>query len=324
MPGVNLKNLDLNLLVVFEAIYTAGNISHAANQLAMSQPAVSNALARLRDLVGDPLFARAKRGVEPTSKAQEMIGPVRDALGLIKRQLDGGGDIDLATFKRRFRILMIDALEPILVPPVIKIITDQAPGIQIESLSGYRVDFVDAIKSGTLDLAFFVYPVNEPDIVVVPICTVDVVFVARRGHPKIGKRLDAESFQSLRQIALVPEMRTMNNVDRDLAAHQMPRNIAYMVNRFWSMPALIERSDLIGPMPRRFAEEISKNFDIVIHEAPVAMAEQYLYMVWHAKNNTDAGHRWLREAFLAAIPQADALPSNVTPFKRVKARAKRD
>src|SRR5262245_8771229 len=142
MPGVNLKNLDLNLLVVFEAIYSAANISHAAEQLAMSQPAVSNALARLRDLLNDPLFVRAKRGVEPTSKAQEIIGPVRDALGLIKRQLDSGGALDLATFRRRFRVLMIDTLEPILVPPVLKVVTEQAPGIQIESISGYRIDFV--------------------------------------------------------------------------------------------------------------------------------------------------------------------------------------
>jgi DNA-binding transcriptional LysR family regulator len=323
MPGVNLKNIDLNLLVVFEAIYTAGNISHAADQLAMSQPAVSNALARLRYLVGDRLFVRAKRGVEPTSKAKDMIGPVRDALGLIKRQLDSGNTIDFATFRRRFRILMVDALEPILVPPALEIITDKAPGIQIESISGYRVDFVAEILTGTLDLAFYVYPISEPDIVVVPICPVDVVFIARRGHPKIGKTLDVETFKSLRQIALIPEMRTLSHVDRDLAAHQAPRNIAYMVNRFWSIPPIVERSDLIGPMPRRFAEAVSKNFDIAIYEPPVKMAEQYLYMMWHAKNEHDAGHRWLRETFLAAIPQANASPSNVTPFKRVGTTAKR-
>ncbi|HEU0145470.1 MAG TPA: LysR substrate-binding domain-containing protein, partial [Bradyrhizobium sp.] len=323
MPGVNLKNIDLNLLVVFEAIYTAGNISHAAGQLAMSQPAVSNALARLRDLVGDQLFVRARRGVEPTNKARDLIGPVRDALGLIKRQLDSGDTIDFATFRRRFRILMIDTLEPILVPPVLKILTEKAPGIQIESISGYRVDFVAAILSGTLDLAFYVYPVSEPDIVVVPICPVDVVFIARRGHPMIGKTLDVQTFKTLRQIALVPEMRALTNLDRDLAAHQAPRNLAYTVNRLWSIPPIVERSDLIGPLPRRFAEEVSKNFDIVLYEPPVKMSEQYLYIMWHTKNEHDAGHRWLRETFLAAIPQADALPGKVTAFKRVGTAAKR-
>jgi DNA-binding transcriptional LysR family regulator len=323
MPGVNLKNLDLNLLVVLEAIYTAGNISHAANQLAMSQPAVSNALARLRHLLNDPLFVRARRGVEPTSKAKAIIGPVRDALGLIKRQLEGADMIDFATFRRRFRILMIDTMEPILVPPVLKVMTEKAPGIQIETISGYRVDFVNEILTGTLDLAFYIYPISEPDIVVVPICPVDVVFIARRGHPKIGKTLDVETFKSLRQVALIPELRVFTHIDKDLAAHQVPRDIAYMINRLWSMPPIVERSDLIGALPRRFAEEVSKNFDIVLYEPPVKMAEQYLYMIWHAKNEHDAGHRWLRETFQSAIALSATRTDNVTPFKRPGRRSGR-
>lgn len=312
MPGVNLKNLDLNLLVVFEAIFSAGNISHAAEQLAMSQPAVSNALARLRDLIGDPLFVRAKRGVEPTSRARDMIGPVRDALALIKRQLDKGDTVDLTTLKRRFRILMIDALEPILIPPVMKVLTEEAPGIQIEGIV-YRSDFLDLLKAGTLDLAFFVYPLTDPDIMVLPICPIDVVFVARRGHPRIGRTLDVETFSSLRQIALVPDLRWLNNVQRDLAAQQVQRDVAYAVHRLGSVPAIVERTDLIGPLPRLFAQEMAKNFDIAIHEPPVKMVEQSLYMLWHANNNGDPGHRWLRETFLAALPKAGA--SNVTPLR---------
>jgi DNA-binding transcriptional LysR family regulator len=317
MAGINLKNIDLNLLVVFEAIYTAGNISHAADHLAMSQPAVSNALARLRDLIGDPLFVRAARGVEPTGKAKDMIGPVRDALGLIKRQLDGGQDIDLATFRRRFRVLMIDTLEPILMPPVLKVIIERAPGIQIESVSGYRVDFVNEILTGNLDLAFYVFPVNAPEIVTVPICPVEVVFIARRGHPKIGKTLDLETLKSLKQVTLTPELRAHTNIDRDMVAHRVPRDVAYMINRFWSMPAIVERTDLVGAIPRRFVEEISRNFDIVAYEPPVTISEQYLYMLWHAKNEHDPGHKWLREQMLqaanAAFParaQSDSHPSD--------------
>jgi DNA-binding transcriptional LysR family regulator len=323
MPGVNLKNLDLNLLVVFEAIYSAGNISHAANQLAMSQPAVSNALARLRDLVGDPLFVRAKRGVDPTSKAKGMIGPVRDALGLIKRQLDGGDAIDFATYNRRFRILMIDVLEVILMPPVLKVITDKAPGIVIESISGFRVEYVNEIMNGTLDLGFYVFPVNAPEIVTIPVCAVDAVVVARRGHPKIGKMLDLETFRSLKQVTLTPELRALTHIDQGMAAHQIPRDVAYMVSRLWSLPPIIERSDLVGVLPRRFAEEVAKNFDIVWYDPPIEISEQHLYMMWHAKNEHDAGHRWLRETFLAAIAQAGTPASNVTPFKRSKATAKR-
>src|SRR6195952_4618132 len=119
MSAVNLKNLDLNLLVVFEAIYSAGNISHAATQLAMSQPAVSNALARLRELLNDQLFVRATRGVEPTTKAKAMIGPVREALGLIGTQLGRSGEDDLASYRRTFRISPMDVLEPLIIPPLL-------------------------------------------------------------------------------------------------------------------------------------------------------------------------------------------------------------
>ena len=117
---VNLKNVDLNLLVIFEAVYSTGNISRAADRLSMSQPAVSNALARLRELIDDPLFVRAARGVEPTSKTREMINPVREALGLIGRHLDKGVEIDLSTYKRIFRVIIVDALEPIIMPPLVR------------------------------------------------------------------------------------------------------------------------------------------------------------------------------------------------------------
>jgi DNA-binding transcriptional LysR family regulator len=319
MAGINFKNLDLNLLTVFEAIYSAGNISHAANHLAMSQPAVSNALARLRDLIGDPLFVRANRGVQPTSKAKQMIGPVRDALALIRRQFDGDR-IDLATFRRRFRVLMIDTLEPLLVPPILKLITEKAPGISIESISGYRVDFVNEILMGTLDLAFYVFPINAPDIVTVPICPVDVVIIARRGHPQIGKTLDLEMLKSLKQVTLIPELRALTHVDKDMVAHEVPRNVAYMVNRLWSIPPIVERSDLVGILPRRFVEEVSRNFDIVSYEPPVKISEQYLYMLWHAKNEHDPGHKWLREQMLqaakAVFPPAD--PAKPPPASRTK------
>jgi DNA-binding transcriptional LysR family regulator len=312
MASINLKSVDLNLLVVFEAIYSTGNISAAATQLAMSQPAVSNALARLRDLFGDPLFVRARRGVDATNKASEMIGPVREALLLIRRQLDGSDRVDPATLRRRFRILMIDTLEPLLSPPLIKTLIETAPGVSIESISGYRVDFVNQILTGTLDLAFYVFPVNAADVTAVPVCAVDAVCITRRGHPLIGDRLDIETFKLLRHIVLVPEMRAHTHVDKDLAAQEVPRNAAYMVNRLWSVPPLVERSDLLGIVPRHFAEEVSKNFDIVIHEPPMKMSEQYLYMIWHTKNEHDPAHRWLREQMLqtarAVFPQR-GLPS---------------
>jgi DNA-binding transcriptional LysR family regulator len=199
---------------------------------------------------------------------------------------------------------------------VLKIITEKAPGVLIESISGYRVDSVEEMMAGTLDLGFYVFPVNAPEIVTVPVCPVEVVVIARRGHPKIAKRLDLQTFKSLKQVTLVPEMRALTHVEKDMVAHQLPRDIAYMVNRMWSVPPIVERSDLIGFVPRRFAEEIAKNFAIVAYDPPVKFSEQYLYMFWHTKNEHDAGHRWLREIFLSAIPNEVGPGDVVTPFVR--------
>ena len=162
MAAQSLKNVDLNLLVIFEAVYAAGNISHAAIQLSMSQPAVSNALTRLRELLDDPLFVRDKKGVRPTVRAEAIIGPVRDALALIGRQLDAGKEIDLATYKRAFRVIMVDPLEPLVMPAVLREIDAKAPGISIETYPSFRADFSSDILAGTIDLAIYVYPVNAP------------------------------------------------------------------------------------------------------------------------------------------------------------------
>jgi DNA-binding transcriptional LysR family regulator len=135
---MELGNIDLNLLVVFEAIYSGGSISRAGKQLGMSQPAVSNALARLRELMDDALFVRTRRGVDPTVKARRLIGPVREALGLIEGQLKSGRQFDLASYKRLFRILMFDPLEPIMLPSVLRQIAEEAGGLRSDACAARR------------------------------------------------------------------------------------------------------------------------------------------------------------------------------------------
>ena len=310
MAGPNLKNVDLNLLVIFDAVYAAGNISHAAVQLGMSQPAVSNALNRLRDLLGDPLFVRDKRGVLATVRAEAVIGPVRDALGLIGLQFDAGKEIDLATYKRTFRIIMIDPLEPLVMPSICREIDAKAPGIGIESYPSYRSDFSADVLAGRIDLAVYVYPINAPQIVAVPLCSVEPVIVARRGHPAIGRTLDAETFQKLGHILLVSELRGLSHVEKDLVAHRLSRRAVYTVTKIWSIAPMVQRTDLLGMLPRRFAEEIASSFNIEIHEPPVPLSAQHFYMMWNAKSTNDPGHRWLREAITKAA-EAAAAPSNV-------------
>ncbi len=311
---MNFKKVDLNLLVVFEAVYSAGNISHAARELGMSQSTVSSALARLRAMTDDPLFvakrhgAAARRGVEATMKARRMIGPVRKALGIITGQLSGAREIDLASYRRHFRVLLFDALEPFVMPPLLRLIAEQAPGICIESVPG-TPHFVEDIRAGRIDLACYVYPVNAPDIVTVPVRSGDLVVIARRDHPAIGKTLDTKTFAALGHVSLVPELRALATIERDMVARQVPRRVVCMVNKTASIAPMVERTDLIGILPRWFAAEIADSFDVTIHEPPVAIAEQFAYMIWHGRSENDPGHRWLRETMLATLRANDAAPA---------------
>jgi DNA-binding transcriptional LysR family regulator len=295
----NLKNVDLNLLVIFEAIYATSNISRAAERLGMSQPAVSNALARLRELIDDALFVRAPGGVEPTIRARDMIRPVREALGVIGQQLGDNGAIDLPNYKRIFRVILVDALEPIIMPPVVRTLMSEAPNVHIECIQG-DAKFYEGIAAGTIDLACFAFPVDTTDMIVKPICPVDLVVVSRRDHPAITRPLDRETLQGLTQIALGRELRGLTSVDKGLMARGMPRRVGYMASKIWSMPPMIERTDLVGILPRRFVEEIAGNFALDIHEMPIEMPEQFVYMMWHANSELDPGHKWLRESMMQA------------------------
>jgi DNA-binding transcriptional LysR family regulator len=297
--AINLRTIDLNLLVIFEALYATGNTSRAAERLGMSQPAVSSALGRLRDLVGDQLFVRTPRGVKPTSKAREMIQPVREALGAIGRQLESGDSIDISTYQRLFRIIIADPLEPIIMPPIVRTITSQAPGIQIECVQA-TARFAEDIRDGSIDLACFSFPVDTSDIVVKTLPPVDLVIVSRRNHPEIKGRLDAETFSRLPQIAVGRELRGLTGVDKSLVNKGVTRRTPYMAAKIWSMPPMIQRTDLIGLLPRRFAQEILQNFELEIHEVPIEMPEQHMYMMWHVNSDHDPGHKWLRESMLRA------------------------
>jgi DNA-binding transcriptional LysR family regulator len=314
---VNLKHLDLNLLVVFDVVHSTRNISRAAEQLAMSQPAVSNALARLRELLEDPLFVRARRGVAPTVKADQIAGTVREALAMIGRQL-APGELDLSTWRRHFRIIMPDALEPIMMPPILRLIAQKAPNISIEGLSAFRTDYIKELRDGAIDLACHVFPANTPDIVTETICELDLALLARRGHPRIGKRLDLPTFLALNFVVLVPELRGQIAPAADLLAKGLRRREVYTCNKVWALPAMIERTDLVAILPRWFFQEIAGNFDLVAHDIPVKLPQQHTSMIWHARNTADRGHIWLRENLMSAF-RAHVSGKNAKARKRVGA-----
>lgn len=300
-----LKHLDLNLLVVFEAVYSAGNISQAARRLGMSQPTISNALRRLRDSLDDPLFVRAGRGVHPTPRAVQMIGSVRDALQMIESGVAPGEHFDPATSTRHFRVVVLDAMEPIIMPHVIRRIQGHR-AVTIENLAIVNTPMSDGLNDGSLDLVISGFLTESRDTQCEALAPVHLSMVARRDHPAIEGPFTLDHFQTLGHIALVPRMRALSRLEEALRRLDIQRHLAYSVTKFWSFPHILTTTDLVAILPTAFAKVVSRHYPLALYDLPFANPDERIYMTWKTSRTNDPGHRWLREEIAVALSQAEA------------------
>jgi len=300
----SLKSLDLNLLVSFEAIYTAGNISHAAKQMGVTQPAMSNALTRLRKALDDPLFTQIGRGVAPTPRARQLVGPVRDALILLRDGVAEPRAFDPSKDRKHFRIVLLDQLEPVLIPPLLRQVQDHR-SITIEACSVFSTPIVAGLNDGSIDLALTVFLKEALECECETVGTADVVVVARTGHPGIDGELTRVHLSTLGHVALVPQLRALSNIDEALHHNGIDRHIVYTVEKFWAMPHILARTDLIALLPGDFAREAAKLLPLTVHKLPIDMPEQNLFMTWKQSRTQDPAHYWLRGEILKAY--ADSL-----------------
>ena len=296
----SLKGLDLNLLVVFEAVYTSENITHAAKSLGLTQPTISNALVRLREAVDDPLFVRKGKGVEPTPRAKSMIGPVRSALQLIQTGVSAGEEFDPTRNARHFRIVLLDQLEPILMPYLVRDIQTHS-NVTLEVLPIAYEPMIEGLNDGSLDMVLAPHIPELKEAIQEVVGNASTVMVARQGHPEINGKLTLEQYQRLGHIALIPKLRTMTRVDEYLRQHQIERHIVYTSSKFWSFPHMIATTDLIAQLPGDFAREAAKFYPLQLLPMPFDFPEQQVYMIWKENRSNDAAHRWLRQQIAGAF-----------------------
>lgn len=297
---MNMRDLDLNLLLVFEAIYSSGNISRAAENLDMSQPALSNALARLRKQMDDKLFVRSGNGVVPTSRAEEIIEPVRDALATLRRSFGPDSAFDPEVSRRSFRLLVADPLEQIIMPRILRSIGSQTQ-ITFELQPPQSMQVEESLLSGKTDLAAFLMPGRNPELNSKPLCPVDLVVLTRTGHPRIAQsvtlpELAAEGFVT---IALTPGK--LANSEKVTFWQRLHVREVCQVYKISSVAQLVSQTDLIGIVPRIYAFQIASVYGLQIVDLPIALSNQQFHLIWHNRSDADDGHQWLRETMAAAI-----------------------
>jgi DNA-binding transcriptional LysR family regulator len=291
---MNLRNLDLNLLRVFDAVFAERSISKAAVRLNLSQPTVSNALGRLRDRLADPLFERSAQGMLPTARAKALAGPIRQALDALERGLRAQGDFDYGRSSREFVIAVEDFGETVILPRFVDWIAKVAPNLRIKIRPEPSAQLVEAMREGEVDLALDYFVLRDPAFHCRSVMTDTLLTLSRRDHPLVSDRLSLENFLALRHVVLIPRTGAMPMIDLALAKRGLARDIAVAVPHFMSMPLMVRTTDLLGTLPRRMAQLYADHFALRTHPVPLRLPAFPVYLIWHASAHDDAGHQWFR------------------------------
>jgi len=302
---MNLRSLDLNLLTVFDALMQEQHLSRAAANLNMSQPAVSNALARMRVQFKDPLFVRTAQGMLPTAKAEQLYPPVRQALEGIKSAFDAKLGFEPVSAQRQFRLSMNDYGEQIFMPELMPQIRAQAPhlsfSIELETGEVLR----HRLQQGTLDLAFDYITINDGDFVHEQVGTEALAVVSSLDNPWITDGLSLQDYLKAPHLTLKNRDRIGTPLEIVLGKKRLNRRTVLEVPHMLAMPAIVSSTDLVCTIPKRLARAQSRLWPLKIVDLPFYIPDIPVYMIWHKSYAEDLGHRWLRNQVKAFFGVAE-------------------
>ncbi|MFO1335458.1 MAG: LysR family transcriptional regulator [Piscinibacter sp.] len=311
---MNFRTLDLNLLRVFDTVMAEGSITRAAERLAMTQPAVSNALKRLRDSVGEDLLTRAARGVAPTAFGEALWPQVRSALGQLRAALEPG-DFDPALDARVFRLTMADAMAAFLLPALMARFATLGARCQIEVRPLLDRDPRELLAHADIDVALGHFPEVLAALAaqgrVAPLRHRRLgegryVCVMRAGHPLAEAPLTLAAFCAAEHVLVSFSGRPHGFVDQALAAQQLSRRVVLTVNQFFTAAQVVARSDLLTVLPERFLPLTGLEDRLVVRELPVEPGTVYADAIWHVRHDRSAAHQWLLAQFAEVSAAAAA------------------
>lgn len=294
---MNIADFDLNLLVVFDAVLAEGGISRAADRLGLSQPAVSNALARLRKATGDRLFVRLANGMAPTPYAQRIAGPIRQALAAIRASLTESQGFDAASAERNFSVYLTDLGEAFFLPRLLAHLSQVAPGVHMRTLPMPPEAAQDALKSGEVDLAVGNVPDFRAGFYQQRLFREHYVCVVRRDHPAIGERITPRQFAAASHAIVTPAGTGHGIIERALLEHGLESRIVLRVQNFLVLPSIIATTDLIALVPHSVGSQISRNGELKLLRVPIPIPAFDVKQCWHERFHGDEGNRWLRQQF---------------------------
>jgi DNA-binding transcriptional LysR family regulator len=295
---MDLRDIDLNLLVVFNQLLLDRNVSTAADKLGLTQPAVSNSLKRLRTVLKDELFLRTSKGMEPTPYALHLAEPVVYALNTLQTALTTRDSFTPLTSTRTFNLAMTDIGEMYFMPPLMDVLAQRAPHIRISTLRPNTGNLKEDMESGSVDLALGLLPDLQTGFFQRRLFRHRYVCMFRKGHPSAKSPMSLKQFSELEHVGVVAANTGHGEVDGLLEDAGIKRRMRLVVPHFIAVGHILQSTDLIATVPQRFAIRCEAPFGLTTSPHPAKLPDIAINLFWHAKYNRDPANMWLRQLFV--------------------------
>jgi DNA-binding transcriptional LysR family regulator len=305
MEPTRLTGLNLNLLVALDALLSERNVTRAARRVGITQPAMSQTLARLRDLFADPILVRKGRGMVLTPRAEAMLVPLSDALLSVERAVQLGMAFDPETSTRIFTVALPDLSVTVMLSALLRLIGEMAPGVrvQVEPLSISRLS--DKLAAGEIDLVLSVYLSSSEGLRQETLLTDEYVCLVRRGHPLARrKQVRIDDYATHGHLAYTPIGFVPRPMSEAVPGLETTSGIRASVPYLLALPEVVRGTDLVATVPRRLLSAPIDLSDIVTLEAPPELPAVVESLWWHPRFDSDPAHQWLRERVHEALATA--------------------
>jgi DNA-binding transcriptional LysR family regulator len=293
-----LRSVDFRLLLAFEALIAERHVSRAAAAVGLSQPAMSHALAKLRQQFHDPLLARTSTGFEPTSKALELIEPVRAVIRQVNRLFTEGPAFDPLTSSEAFTIRMGDMNEVLFLPSFLHGLEERAPNITVQVQHLPPSETVRALEASAIDFAVSALIKHSKSVHSLELAKDRMVCVMRKDHPAaVANRLTTRAFLSLRHLRIVQSAGDVRFVEEALFKHGLQRNVMATTPHWLAASYLVESSDLVTALPESMVRRLNADRRFAVRALPVGGGEFSWRLYWHRRFDARPAHRWVRSMF---------------------------
>jgi len=315
---MELSDIDLNQLVLFQQLMVERRVSKVAENLGLTQPAVSNTLAKLRRQFGDELFVRTPAGMMPTPFAEALSEPVGYALGMIHSGLNQHCRFEAASVKRSVTIGMTDIGEIVFLPWLVERLRQAAPGVSLSTVRTTATRLRDDMESGQVDLAIGPLPQLKAGFFQRRLFRQRYVCLFRKGHPLDRKRLTLADFKAAEHLVIVSAGTGHGKIDDLIRRAGVDRTVRLKVPHFVSVGHLLQRTDMVATVTERLAESLVEPFELTYRPHPIDLPEIAINVFWHAKVHRSPAHQWLRGVVFDLFGDStDKAPLPLSPKSRL-------